>query len=458
MLRILRKKKPQRYFLLAISLSFLAGIVLIFYVDDKPGTSFFNNESLNYKKFRKSIQSNLQVFNNISWGDFLAKDNDGTKRNSSFVMKYRDDDRKAVNKSSLIVNYNVHIFYYPWYGTPKIDGKYYHWNHPYLPHWDKKENKKWPNGSHVPPHDIGANFYPKLGPYSSKDPMVLDQHMKWIQMSGAGVVSVSWYPPDDADNEGKEPDQLVPAIMDAANKYKLKVNFHIEPYKNRNPATLRTNVQYILKKYGKHPAFYRHYIKSKKKHLPLFYIYDSYQTAASEWAKLFKPGKSGSIRNTDLDGIFIALLVERQHKEDIFKSGFDGFYTYFASDTFTYGSSWRNWREIQKFARTRNMVFIPSVGPGYIDTRVRAWNGRNIHDRQDGNYYISYLRAALDVGCSFLSVTSFNEWHEGTQVEPAIPKSDSANKYSYLNYGKESPEFYLHLTKKYVMKIGTAEK
>lgn len=84
------------------------------------------------------------------------------------------------------VNYNVHVFYYPWYGNPEHDGKYHHWNHPYLSHWDKVEAAKWPSGTHVPPDDIGANFYPQLGPYSSSDPKVVEDHMKQIQLSGAG--------------------------------------------------------------------------------------------------------------------------------------------------------------------------------------------------------------------------------------------------------------------------------
>lgn len=26
-------------------------------------------------------------------------------------------------------NYNIHIFYYAWYGNPEHDGRYVHWNH-----------------------------------------------------------------------------------------------------------------------------------------------------------------------------------------------------------------------------------------------------------------------------------------------------------------------------------------
>jgi glycoprotein endo-alpha-1,2-mannosidase len=39
-----------------------------------------------------------------------------------------------------------------------------------------------------------------------------------------------------------------------------------------------------------------------------------------------------TVRNTELDGIFIGLLVERQHKSDLVRAGFDGFYSYFATD------------------------------------------------------------------------------------------------------------------------------
>ena len=84
-------------------------------------------------------------------------------------------------------NYNVHIFYYPWYGNPETDGKYFHWNHPYLQHWDKNEAKKWPRGRHQPPDDVGSNYYPELGPYSSKAVEVMEEHMKQIRSAGVGM-------------------------------------------------------------------------------------------------------------------------------------------------------------------------------------------------------------------------------------------------------------------------------
>ena len=84
-------------------------------------------------------------------------------------------------------NYNVHVFYYPWYGNPETDGDYRHWNHPYLAHWDKNEAKKWPHGRHKPPDDIGAQYYPELGPYSSRKVQIMEEHMKQIRSAGVGT-------------------------------------------------------------------------------------------------------------------------------------------------------------------------------------------------------------------------------------------------------------------------------
>ena len=56
----------------------------------------------------------------------------------------------------------------------------------FLPHWDQGKAMRYPRGRHEPPHDIGANYYPKLGPYSSRDPDVIDQHMYDIRKAGIG--------------------------------------------------------------------------------------------------------------------------------------------------------------------------------------------------------------------------------------------------------------------------------
>lgn len=347
-------------------------------------------------------------------------------------------------------DYDVHLFYYPWYGSPEVDGKYLHWNHRYLRHWDPKEAAKWPEGRHSPPADIGSNFYPRLGPYSSRDPRILDDHMRQIRSSGAGVLVVSWYPVGSADDEGEDLDSALPLILDHAVEYKLKVCVHIEPYKNRNYKNMRENIKYISDKYGNHTAFYRK-LHSSGRMVPLYYIYDSYLMPDEEWKKILHPESEFTVRNTDLDGIFLGLLVEKRHAMSLMSSGFDGFYTYFASDGFTFGSSMANWGYLSRFAAEHRMLFVPSVGPGYIDETVRPWNSANTKNRHDGDYYERSFRAAVDASPSAISITSFNEWHEGTQIEEAVPKV--IDSFTYLDYQPHGHDYYLMLTRKWIFKF-----
>lgn len=83
---------------------------------------------------------------------------------------------------------NVHAFYYAWYGNVAIDGNWSHWNHLYLTNWKKEDKKVYPTGRHNPPDDIGSNFYPFLGCYSSRDPRIIDEHMRLMHQAGIGIV------------------------------------------------------------------------------------------------------------------------------------------------------------------------------------------------------------------------------------------------------------------------------
>ena len=102
------------------------------------------------------------------------------------TAKLHENEQAPEKNAYPAPNHNLHTFYYPWYGNPEFDGKYLHWNHPFIPHWNKKEAKKWPSGRHTPPDDIGSNYYPALGAYSSRDPKVIDDHMQQMRTAGIG--------------------------------------------------------------------------------------------------------------------------------------------------------------------------------------------------------------------------------------------------------------------------------
>eukprot|EP00759_Apiculatamorpha_spiralis_P033983 PhF_6_TR35076/c0_g1_i1/m.51118/K15538/MANEA; glycoprotein endo-alpha-1,2-mannosidase len=340
--------------------------------------------------------------------------------------------------SSSRLNYNLHAFYYPWYGEPKTDGKWIHWNHPYMPHWDQSVTDRYPKGSHIPPDDIGSTYYPLLGPYSSRSKTVIEEHMKYFVRARIGVSVISWYPPGKADNNGTPSDSLVPVILDLALAYDVKIAFHSEPYKERNGDSFASDIRYLVDTYGNHPATYK--IDNKI----VMYVYDAYHTPIQEWNRVL-----ASLNSDKRYGVFSIVLLLQEAELDNYVRGsrFDGVYTYFASNTFTFGSNTGNWNIIQQLCKQHKKVFIPSVGPGYDDTRVRPWNGENIHYRRIGEYYNQSFGAAVSAGVSAISITSFNEWHEGTQIEPAVPKQ------TYSDYNPQSPFFYLDVTADWAEKL-----
>ena len=111
----------------------------------------------------------------------------------------------------------------------------------------------------------------------------------------------------------------------------------------------------------------------------------------------------------------------------------------------SFGSSHQNWKSVKAFCDGNNMLFVPSVGPGYIDAAVRPWNNHNTRNRVNGRYYETALQAALSARPDIVSITSFNEWHEGTQIERAAPKKTVTRV--YLDYLPHGPDHYLELTR-----------
>ncbi|MBN2131676.1 MAG: hypothetical protein JW741_19410, partial [Sedimentisphaerales bacterium] len=342
-------------------------------------------------------------------------------------LEEENSDRSLGSDSR--VSERVHAFYYPWYSNPETDGAYAHWR---MGQFVKEGTaKQYPGGE-----DVAANFYPALGCYSSNSARDIAAHMQMLRRAGVGAICTSWW------GIGDYSDKVVPKLLDGASEHGVTVCFHIEPFPGRNATTTREAIVYIIDKYGSHPAFYRH---GAGRGRPMFYVYDSYLTPAEEWATVLAPEGRNSIRGTRYDAIVIGLWVKQREEAFMLEGGFDGFYTYFATEGFTYGSTPANWPRLAQWAERHGKLFIPCVGPGYDDTRIRPWNGRNTRSRENGAYYDREFEAAIAAGPEIIGVTSFNEWHEGTQIEPAVPKQIPG--YRYEDYRPREPEYYLDRTR-----------
>ena len=80
-------------------------------------------------------------------------------------------------------------------------------------------------------------------------------------------------------------------------------------------------------------------------------------------------------------------------------------------------------------AKGANKPFIATAMPGYDDIKVR--NGHR-HDRANGDYYRGTWQTAIDRNAAAVILTSFNEFFEGTYIEPSEQYGDL-----YLRLTKE---------------------
>lgn len=344
----------------------------------------------------------------------------------------------------------VHAAFYLWYGNPESDGRWLHWDHKVLPHWDPKVDAQHPKFNWRPPDEHHSPFRPERGLFSARNNQTLKEQFKELAAAGVNSAMISWWgrkdratKRDDADS-GANTDELVPAVLEAAQEAGVYVSFHVEPYGGRTPETFLDDLSYIHEQYGSHPAVWREGPKS----LPLFWLYDVSVQHSQQDVKAWRRALD-SVRGTALDANFFCLCIGQQgDARFVEEGGFDGAYTYFAAVGFTPGSQPRNWQRIKEELARSGKKFVPAVGPGYDDTLIRPWNAHNVRPRQQGGYYDAMWQAALDLGPHAVSITSYNEWGEGTQIEPAVPYTSPQGR-KYQDYLPEAPDFYLSKTAKW---------
>jgi hypothetical protein len=258
------------------------------------------------------------------------------------------------------------IFYYPWFSAPPRDLSYTHWS----------------QAGHDPPEDIASNYYPARGAYSSASPTILRDQMQDIADAGVAEVVSSWWGIDSRENV------RLWSVVRAARPFGLRVAVHIEPYDDRTVASVGEDIAYL------------HSLG-----IDDFYVYRAADEPAAEWAQL--NGTLTGVRvfaQTNLPGFAAA-------------GKFTGLYTY---DVLSYGGA--SFGRICAEAHRLHLLCAPSVGPGYMATA--ATGDTRVKPRLNGATYDSMWRAAIAAGADMITITSYNEWNEGTQIEPAAVHPD----------------------------------
>ena len=291
----------------------------------------------------------------------------------------------------------VLAFYYGWYGNPQTSGKWVHWKDVDPVH-----------------HTIGeATHYPVLGAYDSHDPSLIARHVSEAREAGITGFIVSWWGRGDFHDQGMRP------MLDAAGKQGLKITIYYETTKPRGAPTIEGTVDelvYVLKQYGSDPAWLQ--VGGK----PVLFVYgraiselklDGWRSVIREVNQRYRPG-----------AVFIGDQISAAAAQV-----FDGIHTYNPTGRTAHKSpgeirAWAAQAYPESVRTAGRKIACVTVIPGYDDSKLNRPAPRPITDRYGGETYRILWEQAIAAHPSWILITSWNEWHEGSEIEPSLENGE----------------------------------
>ena len=280
----------------------------------------------------------------------------------------------------------VLAFYYPWYGNPQgPSSRWFHWRG-------------------VGCEEItSATDYPLLGPYDSWDERVIRSHIAMAKAAGIDGLISSWW------GIGTFEDQAFQRLLDVAEEEEFKVTIYYESVRDISKEQVVEELSYVLSKYSSHAAF----LKIDCRPVLFIYAVGAKGRDVKFWFDIVRQVENRT-------GIKVLYIGDTY---DIgFLVAFDGLHKYNPIGIVDRRIEYLIMSENVKSyslpgAEKEEKIWCAGVAPGYDDRKIRH-PGQYV-PREDGKYYERTWRAALGSNPGIVTICSWNEWHEGTEVEPS---------------------------------------
>jgi len=276
--------------------------------------------------------------------------------------------------------------YYPWFGTPNGPSGIWHQWIPGLTRY-------------------GSPHTPAAGYYDSFDPDVLRRHIREAHEAGIDGFASSWW------GRGSFEDRAFQRLLTVAEEEYFTVSAY---YENADtPDQVADDLAYILREYGPSESYL------KVDGAPVVFIYGRVilRFGRADWAGILsRLGGEGLRFFLVADGLEDDLFVGDGRLDFLFDL-FQGVHCY--SGVSLDPDSLRDLTALGSLrSKGKGVLFAATVVPGYDDSLIRSpWFFR---DRQGGGYFRSRWETAASGTPDWILVTSWNEWHEGTEVEPSL--------------------------------------
>ncbi|MBI4319834.1 MAG: glycoside hydrolase family 99-like domain-containing protein [Chloroflexi bacterium] len=252
-----------------------------------------------------------------------------------------------------------------------------------------------------------------VSPYHSADRNVIARHVDEAKRAAIDALVLSWLGPNNPT------DSNLATLLSVAQEKGLRVGLDFEtnsPFYDGQEDIVGA-VRYAIGKYAGHPQFLRHDGR------PVIFFWHTRQLPVGTWQRI--RDQVDPQRST----MWIA-----EGDDPSYLQAFDGIHMYsiaWSTNPASTLSSFAGKVALWQTQLGTPKAWVATVMPGY-DDRTTGRPNAFIRDRQDGQYYTSTWNAAMATSPDWIVITSFNEWVEGSQIEPSVTYGDK-----YLNLTRD---------------------
>ena len=330
-------------------------------------------------------------------------------------------------------NITVGVYYYPWHAVD------FH------------------NGGGYVRRVIGQA--PLLGEYDDRSPATIQRHLAWSRQANIRMWISSWWGPGRVEdttlrdvilNHRDIGDHKIALLYESSNRIQIR--------RNVTTRKVADDIRYMAETYFDHPNYYRIdgrpvlfvYVTRKLEEIGVLteVLLQMRGVAAEMGHNIYLVGDHAFDDAPKENEWFPAFLyLDAVSNYDMYGSmggrggyaGNEGVANYFRDQ--------KDWR---RQAHLNGCAFIPGISPGFNDRGVRLQadhkplSRKLTADDEFGSLFRAVTREArwlVDMSTSHLMiVNSFNEWHEDTQIEPAVGDTtnvpfDHTQGLDYEGYG-----------------------